>query len=128
MGDEVQKPQAGQGGATKGHPLTAWPGLGSEGPSQQRQHPAGRGSHALSLPLAGIDGHCPQYQMSLGPATPRLPLCPSPSQTLPPPPFPWGEGWTRVQVLGQGSKVAGSKATEGGSLWLIDTVDNFLVH
>lgn len=73
-------------------------GLGKEGlltarpqPGSQRALPAAPRPPRLRLTLcplliAGIYGHCPQYQMSLRSATPQLPSCPSPTKgclTLP---------------------------------------------
>lgn len=92
MGDKVQKPQAGQGGSMKGRPPPL-PGQtwDPKGPPRSA-HTRRPGSHAPSLPVAGIYGHCPQYPMSLGSAPLRLHLRPSPSQPLPSPPFLWGKG------------------------------------
>lgn len=92
MGDKVQKLQAGQGGSMKGRPPpTAWPDLGSEGPSPQRPHPQAR--LTCSLPACGWD----LWALSAVPnvtgfSPPKTPSVPSPSQPLPPPPFLWGKG------------------------------------
>lgn len=96
-------------------PPTAWPGLGSEGPSPQRPHP--QAGLTCSLPACGWDLWALSAVPNVTGFSPsKTPSAPLPLPTAPSSSLPLGEGWARVQVLGQRSKVAGSRATDGGSL------------